>query len=200
MGCGGSSTSHFFSAFLLQFDNSEDEKIAKIVQKGKEVCKIVQKMTFVQYIKASSQNGFAELFQNARTLKHCVFILYYHGIKTKKICDYNEVYNNIPYDDMMLIDTNGLLEKAYIVDMRSAYKHNLKAEHVLPKLKDAENMLEIQLDVLMSADEKEEKRLNEEEKELEDEAANINEEDEKEIEGGIINLRKKNLKKYFILF
>lgn len=135
MGCGSSTPAitHNISLHIINLNKfSEDE--AEVVEVSKEVCKIKPKFNVIHYAYSSPILKFKDLFKDPKTIKGSAFLLYYHAQKEKQILNYSQCFQVVPYDEMMLIDAQKLLERIYILDTRTVSSLDMKLDDVLAQL------------------------------------------------------------------
>jgi hypothetical protein len=146
MGCGSHSkpTINYFTIHLLHFEpltenipelGSNECMSGKFSSLAIEKFKVVESLTLIQYLNSSTNNNIKSLFDIGRTIKSCLYFLYYNGQKEKKLMNYKELYKKIPYEEMTHKET-GNLEKLYIIDTRSLEKYNWRTEDFLVHIKD----------------------------------------------------------------
>jgi hypothetical protein len=146
MGCGSHSkpTINYFTIHLLHFEpftenipelGSHECMNGKLSSIAIENCKVVESLTLIQYLNASTNNNIKSLFDIGRTIKSCLYFLYYNGQKEKKLINYKELYKKIPFEEMTQKET-GNLEKLYILDTRSFEKYNWRTQDFLVHIKD----------------------------------------------------------------
>jgi hypothetical protein len=123
MGCGNTKviSNNSFTIYLTNLQKMINKEDIQICLVSKELCKIVKKLTLIEYIYSSAKQEFKNLFDGKKPISNtCIFVLFFiqgGSHVEKRMLTYNEAYYFKPYEEMEETSVGNILEKLYIIDV-----------------------------------------------------------------------------------
>lgn len=137
MGCGNSKMEtlpeNSFTMHILHLVKAKNNNDLRIVEKEKELCKLKEKLSLIDYAVSSNKKEFKTLFEKQENLKKVLFFVYFFEEKKKSVWEYSEVYKFIPYDELAKFEQK-IVTKFYLFDISTTPGDELEQEEIVRQL------------------------------------------------------------------